>query len=62
MNSLFSIIILCKEIDSYAKKCVEYYKPLNYESYEIILLPDDTSTEKEDVKVCAQGMSSKIYH
>jgi CDP-glycerol glycerophosphotransferase len=55
MKPLISIIIPCKEIDSYAKECVEYCKQLNYESYEVVLLPDDTSAEIEDVKVISTG-------
>jgi len=55
MNSSISIIIPCKEIDSYAKECVEHCKHLNYESYEIILLPDDVSIEIEDVNVISTG-------
>ena len=55
MSTLISIIIPCKEIDSYAKECVDYCKQLNYESYEIVLLPDDTSIEIDDVKVISTG-------
>ena len=55
MSTLISIIIPCKEIDSYAKECVDYCKQLNYESFKIVLLPDDTSTEIEDVKVISTG-------
>jgi len=55
MNNLISIIIPCKEIDDYAKECVEGCKQLNYESYEVILLPDDTSTEIDGVNVISTG-------
>ena len=55
MNSLITIIIPCKEIDSYVKECIEYCKQLNYEFYEVILLPDYTSTEMKAVKVIPTG-------
>ena len=55
MNSLFSIIIPCNEIDSYVMECVHFCKQLNYKSYEIILLPDDISTEIENVNVISTG-------
>lgn len=35
-----SIIIPCKEIDEYAKQCVKRCQQLDYENFEIILLPD----------------------
>lgn len=44
MNSLknlkFSIVIPCKEFDAYSVKCLESCLQLNYENFEIILLPD----------------------
>ena len=55
MNPLFSIIIPCKEINDYAKECVEYCKQLDYKYYEIILLPNSTSAEIEGVKVISTG-------
>ncbi len=35
-----SIIIPCKEVDSLTEKCIEHCKTLDYDDYEIILLPD----------------------
>ena len=55
MNSLISIVIPSKELDPYAKKCVNQCEQLVYESYEIVLLSDDTSTEIEDVNVISTG-------
>jgi len=53
-----SIIIPCKNIDKYAKECVEYCKQLNYENYEIFLLPDETSQKMEGVKIISTGSVS----
>jgi len=55
MNPFISIIIPCKEIDSYAKECVNHCKQLDYPSYEILLLPDGESTEIEAVNVISTG-------
>lgn len=41
MNVKVSIIIPTRKIDEYTRKCIEECKKLNYENYEIILLPDD---------------------
>lgn len=54
-NPLVSIIIPCKDIDDYARECVKHCKQLNYDSYEIILLPDDSREVIEGVKVIATG-------
>lgn len=50
-----SVIIPCKKIDAYAKECVEYCKRLDYENYEIIVLPDIISDELSDVKIISTG-------
>jgi len=50
-----SIIIPCKEIDDYAKKCVEHCKQVDYGHYEIILLPDNALEKMEGVKVIPTG-------
>ena len=55
MNLFVSIIIPCKEIDSYAKECVEYCTQIDYKPYEIILLPDDHSVDIEYVKIISTG-------
>jgi cellulose synthase/poly-beta-1,6-N-acetylglucosamine synthase-like glycosyltransferase len=54
-NSLVSIIIPCKDIDDYTRECVKHCKQLDYENYEIILLPDDSEEIIEDVNVIATG-------
>jgi cellulose synthase/poly-beta-1,6-N-acetylglucosamine synthase-like glycosyltransferase len=54
-NPLVSIIIPCKDIDDYARECIEYCRQLNYDSYEIILLPDDSKEIIEGIKVIATG-------
>jgi cellulose synthase/poly-beta-1,6-N-acetylglucosamine synthase-like glycosyltransferase len=40
-NPTVSIIIPCKEIDDYTIECVNHCKKLEYDNYEIILLPDN---------------------
>jgi len=54
-NPLISIIILCKDVDNYARECIKHCKLLNYDSYEVILLPDDSEELFEGVKVIATG-------
>ena len=54
-NSLVSIIIPCKDIDDYTRECIKYCKQLDYDSYEIILLPDDSRETIEGVKVIPTG-------
>jgi cellulose synthase/poly-beta-1,6-N-acetylglucosamine synthase-like glycosyltransferase len=54
-NPLISIIIPCKDIDDYTRECIRYCKLLDYNNYEIILLPDGSKETIEDVKVIATG-------
>jgi cellulose synthase/poly-beta-1,6-N-acetylglucosamine synthase-like glycosyltransferase len=54
-NSLISIIIPCKDIDNYTRECIRHCNQLDYDSYEIILLPDDSKEIIEGVKVIATG-------
>jgi cellulose synthase/poly-beta-1,6-N-acetylglucosamine synthase-like glycosyltransferase len=54
-NSLVSIIIPCKDIDDYTRECVKHCNQLDYDNYEIILLPDDSEEIIEGVKVIATG-------
>jgi len=54
-NPFASIIIPCKDIDDYARECMKLCKQLNYDSYEIILLPDDSKELIEGVNVIATG-------
>lgn len=50
-----SIIIPCKNIDAYTSECVEKCKQLDYESFEIILLPDSENEQIEGVKTIVTG-------
>jgi len=55
MQPKVSIIIPCKNIDKYTVECVRKCKELDYENYEIILLPDSSNEEIEGVKVIPTG-------
>jgi|TARA_B100001971_G_C18263870_1_gene589797 glycosyltransferase involved in cell wall biosynthesis len=55
MDPLISIIIPCTDINDYTLQCISYCKQLNYEHYEIILLPDKSSMEILDVKIIQTG-------
>jgi cellulose synthase/poly-beta-1,6-N-acetylglucosamine synthase-like glycosyltransferase len=57
-NSLVSIIIPCKGVDGYTRECIRHCNQLDYDSYEIILLPDDSEEIIEGVKVIATGSVS----
>ncbi|MCJ7560391.1 glycosyltransferase [Candidatus Bathyarchaeota archaeon] len=50
-----SIIIPCKEVDVYTKQCIDYCRKLDYENFEILLLPDNASENIEGVRVIATG-------
>ncbi len=50
-----SIIIPCKDLDDYTRECIQHCKQLNYDSYEIILLPDDSKEMIEGVNVIPTG-------
>jgi cellulose synthase/poly-beta-1,6-N-acetylglucosamine synthase-like glycosyltransferase len=52
---LVSIIIPCKEIDPYTLESINRCKQLNYHSFEIIVLPDNSSIPIDNVKVIATG-------
>ena len=54
-DSLVSIIIPCKDIDNYTRECIKYCNQLDYDSYEIILLPDDSRETIEGVEVIPTG-------
>jgi len=55
-SSKVSIIIPCKNIDSYVKECVENCLGLDYTSFEILLLPDSSSSvEIRGVKIVPTG-------
>lgn len=50
-----SIIIPCKQIDRYAVECVESCKQLDYEDFEILLLPDEEMDAPSGVRIIATG-------
>jgi cellulose synthase/poly-beta-1,6-N-acetylglucosamine synthase-like glycosyltransferase len=49
-NPKVSIIIPCKEIDGYTLECVNYCKELDYDDYEVIVLPDNSDNLGGSVK------------
>jgi len=61
MNPKISIIIPCKEIDSYTEKCVGECLKQDYDNFEIYVLPDERDRTKESkiknkkVKIIATG-------
>jgi len=55
MQPLVSIIVPCRKIDEYAKECIEYCKRLDYENFEVLLLPDDVSENVDRVRVISTG-------
>jgi cellulose synthase/poly-beta-1,6-N-acetylglucosamine synthase-like glycosyltransferase len=57
-NRFVSIIIPCKEVDIYTRQCIDYCKKLNYEDFEILLLPDNASESIEGVRIIATGCVS----
>jgi len=54
-NPLVSIIIPCKDIDDYTRECIKHCEQLDYDNYEIILLPDDSKELIGDVKIIPTG-------
>ncbi len=54
-NPLVSIIIPCKGVDAYTHECVESCKRLEYDTLEIILLPDFSDELIEGVRVIGTG-------
>ncbi|MGC8578248.1 MAG: glycosyltransferase [Thermoproteota archaeon] len=54
-NPMVSIIIPCKKVDNYTKECIDYCKKLDYENYEIIVLPDEQNESIEGVKIIPTG-------
>lgn len=54
-NRFVSMIIPCKEIDVYARQCIDYCRKLDYENFEVLLLPDDASENVEGVRVISTG-------
>jgi cellulose synthase/poly-beta-1,6-N-acetylglucosamine synthase-like glycosyltransferase len=58
MNPKVSIIIPCRKFDHYVEECIKHCMQLDYENYEIILLPDDTLGKIEGVKVIPTGSAT----
>jgi cellulose synthase/poly-beta-1,6-N-acetylglucosamine synthase-like glycosyltransferase len=54
-NPVISIIIACKEIGDYAEECIKHCRQLDYENYEIILLPDSVTENVQGVKAIPAG-------
>lgn len=53
---LVSIIIPCKDVDTYTIECIEHCLHLDYSNYEIILLPDQFAGKlANDVKIILTG-------
>src|SRR3989344_6348206 len=50
-NPLVSIIIPCREIDFLTQKCINKCLELNYDNFEIIVLPDDSKIKFKDKRV-----------
>lgn len=55
MNPLISIIIPCKDIDQQASECILKCKELDYDNFEIIVLPDHEHSILPQVKIVATG-------
>lgn len=55
MNPSVSIIIPCKEIDNYLKECVSQCKRLDFDNYEIIVLPDSEMDKMDGIKTISTG-------
>ncbi len=55
MNPLISIIIPCKDIDSQTSECIKKCKQLDYDSFEIIVLPDHEYSFFPEVRIVATG-------
>ncbi|MEM3430843.1 MAG: glycosyltransferase [Candidatus Bathyarchaeia archaeon] len=49
------MIIPCRDIDLYARECLWHCKSLDYDDYEIIVLPDYTQEDLGGVKVIPTG-------
>ncbi len=58
MNPLISIIIPCKDIDPQTSECIQKCKELDYDNFEIIVLPDHEHSILSNVKIVATGKVS----
>jgi cellulose synthase/poly-beta-1,6-N-acetylglucosamine synthase-like glycosyltransferase len=57
-NPRVSIIIPCKDIGAQTSECIDTCKQLDYDNFEIIVLPDDHSKGAGDIKIIATGSVS----
>lgn len=55
MNPSVSIIIPCKEIDNYVRECVSQCERLDFDNYEIIMLPDSKADRIAGIKTISTG-------
>jgi len=56
MNPKVSIVIPCREVDSYARETIEYCLSLDYPNFEILLLPDsEQDVDFSEVEVIPTG-------
>jgi len=55
---IVSIIVPYKNVDDYTRECIEHCKQLDYDSYEIILLPDDSKELIDGVRIIPTGSVS----
>ncbi|MCJ7609808.1 glycosyltransferase, partial [Candidatus Bathyarchaeota archaeon] len=54
-SPLVSIVIPCKEIDDYARECMIQCRKLDYNRFEVIVLPDDSPERIDGVRVITTG-------
>jgi len=55
VNPSVSIIIPCKEIDNYVRECVSQCERLDFDNYEIIMLPDSKADRIAGIKTISTG-------
>jgi len=55
MRPKISIIIPCKDIDRFTLECIAGCRELEYEDFEIIVLPDHSSNLIRDIKIIPTG-------
>lgn len=55
MNPSVSVIIPCKDIDALTLECIDRCKELEYENFEVIVLPDHDSNLIKGVKIIPTG-------
>jgi len=55
VNPSVSIIIPCKETDNYVRECVSQCKRLDFDNYEIIVLPDSETDKRDGIKIISTG-------